>query len=80
MPLLRLFFHFSSLFVICSAQGAPWSDEDTAIIFKKVDKLLVVPGQVRNKYLELHPEAPSYHPKTNPNAQKVTLTVLICSN
>ena len=80
MLLLRLLFHFSSLFVICSAQGAPWSDEDTAIIFKKVGKLLSNPVMVQGRYRELHPEAPSYPPQTTPNAQKVTLTVLICSN
>ena len=79
MLLLRLLFHFSSLFVICSAQGAPWSDEDTAIIFKKVGKLLSNPVMVRGRYLELHPEA-AWNPQTTPNAQKVTLTVLICSN
>ena len=72
MLLFRAFLLFGCLFANCSSQGAPWSEEDTLIIHKKLTKLIVSPGQVRKKYLKLHPEAPNYHRKTNPNAQKVS--------
>ena len=63
-----------SIFVSCNSQGAPWSEEETSIISQKVAKLLASNGLVRKKYLKLHPEAPNYTVKTNPNAQKANIT------
>ena len=71
MPFLRQVLILACIFASCNSQGAPWSEEETAIIYKKVQKLLTS-GMVRKRYLQLHPEAPNYHPKTNPNAPKVT--------
>ena len=72
MLLLRAFLLLGCHFAKCSSQGAPWSEEDTLIIHKKLTKLIESPSQVRKKYLQLHPEAPDYPPKTTPNAQKVS--------
>ena len=73
MTFLRQVFILACIFASCNSQGAPWSEEETAIIYKKVEKTInfSTSGMVRNRYLQLHPEAPNYHPKTNPNPPKV---------
>ena len=74
MSFLKQVLILACIFASCNSQGAPWSEEETAIIYKKVEKTInfSTSGMVRNRYLQLHPEAPNYHPKTNPNPPKVT--------
>ena len=73
MSFLKQVLILACIFASCNSQGAPWSEEETAIIYKKVEKTInfSTSGMVRNRYLQLHPEAPNYHPKTNPNPPKV---------
>ena len=73
MLFLRQVLLLACIFASCNSQGAPWSEEETATIYKKVEKTInfSTSGMVRNRYRQLHPEAPNYHPKTNPNPPKV---------
>ena len=75
MSFLKQVLILACIFASCNSQGAPWSEEETTIIYKKVEKTInfSTSGMVRNRYLQLHPEAPNYHPKTNPNPPKVTI-------
>ena len=74
MSFLRQVLILACIFANCNSQGAPWSEEETAIIYKKVEKTISFSTSfmVRFRYRQLHPEAPNYHSKTNPNAPKVT--------
>ena len=71
MFMLKTCLFLLALSTPCYSQGAPWTEEETLIIFKKIHRIFEKPGQMINKYKQIHGGLPNYPPQTNPNAPKM---------
>ena len=71
MSLLKTSLILLALSTPCFSQGAPWTEEETLIIFKKIQKIFESPAQIVKKYKNIHGDLPNYPPKTTPNAPKM---------
>ena len=59
-----------SLTTPCFSQGAPWTEEETLIIRKKIEYIFTNPNQMRNAYEDIHGEI-DYPAQTSPTAPKM---------
>ena len=70
---LKALLFISVVAVFCDGKGAPWSSEETQIIYQKLKSFFLSPSKFINKYQKKYPDTPDFHSKTKPNAQKVRL-------
>jgi len=70
MRFLEIFLGLLALIDLSSAQGAPWTEEETSIIKKKILELCENPSKVRFWFKQIYPDY-TYNAQTEPNCRKV---------
>ena len=76
MKFLGIILSLLALVDLSVAQGAPWTEEETNIIKKKIFELCKNPSKVRFWFKNKYPDY-TYSAQTEPNARKVHHTEIV---